>query len=60
MADFKRVVFEDWARWVPMLSFGIFFGFFVIASIRALFLGKSDREHMASLPLEDSTDNPQT
>lgn len=59
MSNFKRVVFEDWALWMPMISFGIFFLIFVITSIRAILMRKSDRERLAALPLEDSSDTSQ-
>ena len=60
MSDFKRVVFEDWALWVPMFSFGIFFLIFVITSIWAIRMRKPDRERLASLPFEESSDTPKT
>jgi hypothetical protein len=56
MSNFKRVVFEDWALWMPMISFGIFFLIFVITSIRAILMRKTDRERLAALPLEDPSD----
>lgn len=52
MSDFKRVMFEDWAIWIMMGSFGIFMVIFLLVSFRAMRLGKSEREKMASLPLE--------
>lgn len=51
---FKRVVHEDWTTIVPMIAFGLMFAVFVITTIRALRLGKSEREHLATLPLKDS------
>lgn len=59
MSDFKRVVFEDWSLWVPMVSFGIFFTVFVMVSVRAMFLGKSERERLAAMPIEESQDPSQ-
>lgn len=58
MSNFKRVVFEDWALWVPMVSFGFFFLIFIYTSIRALCMRKSDRERLASLPFEKPSENP--
>lgn len=55
MSNFKRVVFEDWALWMPLVSFGVFFLIFLIASIRAILMQKPDRERLAALPLEDDT-----
>lgn len=52
MSEFKRVMFEDWSIWIPMVSFGIFLVVFLLVSLRAMRLDKSERERMASLPLE--------
>jgi len=52
---FKRVIVEDWATILPFISFGIFFLVFAVITVRALRLGKQDRERMASMPLDDST-----
>ncbi len=51
---FKRVVHEDWTTIVPMIAFALMFGVFVVTTIRALRLGKSERERLATLPLNDS------
>jgi len=56
---FKRVFVEDWALVIPFISFFIFFAVFVLVSIRAMRLGKPERKHLASLPLEDpESSNP--
>jgi hypothetical protein len=54
---FKRILMEDWAVYVPIISFVLIAGVFIAATIRALRLSKDQREHLASLPLEDSTEN---
>jgi len=51
---FKRILVEDWALYIPIISFSIFFIVFAAVTIRALRLGKSERERLASLPLETS------
>ena len=51
---FKRVTHEDWTTIVPMISFALMFGVFVVATIRALRMNDREREHLASLPLNDS------
>ncbi len=51
---FKRVVHEDWTTVVPMIAFGLMFAVFVVTTIRALRLEKSERERLATLPLNDS------
>jgi hypothetical protein len=54
---FKRILFEDWAISVPIISFVLIGGVFIVATIRALRLSKDKREHLASLPLEDNSKN---
>lgn len=51
---FKRVVHEEWTSMVPMLAFGVMFTVFLVTTIRALRLEKSERERLATLPLKDS------
>lgn len=53
MSDFKRVMFEDWSLWIPMVSFGIFFMVFILISVRAVRIDKAETERLASLPLEE-------
>jgi hypothetical protein len=55
---FKRVFVEDWALYIPFVSFFIFATVFLFVSIRALRLGKAERTRLASLPLEDHPENP--
>lgn len=52
---FKRIFVEDWALCVPIISFCIFFVVFVAVTIRALRIGKTERERLASLPLDSET-----
>jgi hypothetical protein len=54
---FKRILMEDWTVYVPIISFVLIGGVFLVATIRALRLSKDQREHLASLPLEDSTEH---
>ena len=49
---FKRVFVEDWAHNIPIIAFFIFAIVFLLVSIRAMRLGRKEREHMASLPLD--------
>jgi uncharacterized membrane protein (DUF373 family) len=51
---FHRVLHEQWTSIIPILSFVLIFGVFVVATIRALRMKQGDREHLASLPLEES------
>lgn len=59
---FKRVFVEDWALYIPFISFFIFAGVFVFVTIRALRLSKDERARLASLPLEENSEisNPDT
>ena len=51
---FKRVIYEDWASIVPIISFVLTFGVFTFATIRALCLPKSRCEDLADIPLRDT------
>lgn len=57
---FKRVIVEDWATILPVVSFFIFFVVFAAITIRALRLGRKDRDRMASMPLDETTDTSQS
>ena len=50
---FKRVFVEEWAEIIPIASFCIFAIVFLMVTVRALRLRKSERERMASLPLDE-------
>ena len=52
---FRRVFVDDWAHIIPIVSFFIFFTVFVFVTIRAIRLGKSERNRLAALPLEDKS-----
>jgi hypothetical protein len=49
---FKRVIVENWALCVPIISFVIFAVVFAAVTVRALRIGKTERERLASLPLD--------
>lgn len=51
---FKRVIYEDWAAIVPIVSFIATAGVFLFTTIRALCLSKGRCEHLAAIPLEDN------
>lgn len=57
---FKRIIHEDWAAIVPILSFILTAGVFVVTTIRAILLSKASREHLANLPLRDSSTEENT
>ena len=50
---FKRIIYEDWASYVPIISFWFTFSVFVAISLRAIFMKKDKVRHMGHLPLED-------
>ncbi len=54
---FKRLIYEDWTRIVPIISFVLTFGVFAFTAIRAVLIPKNRREHLANLPLKDSLDS---
>lgn len=57
---FKRVIIENWALYVPIISFVIFATVFLAVTVRALRIGKTERERLASLPLESDPANLET
>lgn len=54
---FQRILVEDWATYVPIISFVLIAGVFTAVTIRALRISKPNRDHLASLPLEDNSEN---
>ncbi len=57
---FKRIIYDEWTTFVPLISFWFTFSVFLAISIRAIFLKKDTVRHMEQLPLEDddSSKNP--
>lgn len=51
---FKRMFVEDWAIWAPIISFVLIAGVFVVVTVRALRMSRKEREHLESLPLDDT------
>lgn len=52
---FKRVIYEDWAAIIPIISFIATAAVFLTATIRALCLSKNRCNELADLPLNDRT-----
>lgn len=52
---FKRIFHEDWTAVVPIIAFVLTFTFFMVMMVRAARMKKAQREHMASLPLDDDS-----
>ena len=57
---FQRMIVEDWALCIPLVSFCIFAAVFVLVTVRALRLGEAERKHLASLPLEENAETPKS
>jgi hypothetical protein len=57
---FKRVIVENWALYVPIISFVIFAVVFAAVTVRALRIGKAERERLASLPLDPDPETLKT
>jgi hypothetical protein len=48
----KRLIMEDWALIVPIISFTVTVTVFLTASVRALLMSKPRREELARIPLD--------
>jgi hypothetical protein len=53
---FQRILVEDWATCVPIVSFFLIAGVFIAVTIRALRIDKGQRNRLASMPLEDPSE----
>ena len=53
---FQRILVEEWATYVPIVSFFLIAGVFIAVTIRALRIDKGERNRLASLPLEETSD----
>jgi Mg2+/citrate symporter len=49
---FHRMIVEDWALCIPIISFIIFAVVFVLVTLRALCLSEAERKRLAALPLD--------
>ncbi|MEP2776725.1 MAG: hypothetical protein ABJQ29_11055 [Luteolibacter sp.] len=52
---FHRVIHENWAAIVPIISFVITAGVFLFVSIRAIRLPKDRRDALSRIPLEENS-----
>lgn len=53
---FQRILVEEWATYVPIISFVLIAGVFIAVTIRALRIDKKERTRLASLPLEETSE----
>jgi hypothetical protein len=51
---FQRMIVDDWALCIPVISFFMFAAVFVLVTCRALLLGKAERTRLAALPLDET------
>ena len=51
----QRIIYENWASIVPIISFTVTAGIFLLVSIRALTLPKTRREALARIPFEENS-----
>jgi hypothetical protein len=49
---FRRLILEQWASVIAVISFCFFFVVFAYATLRALRMAEKSRNHLASLPLD--------
>jgi hypothetical protein len=49
----QRIIYDNWASIVPIISFTVTAGIFLLVSIRALTLPKTRREELARIPFEE-------
>lgn len=54
---YKRVLYENWADWVPYLAFGVTAVVFFSFVVRALTLRRERADQMARLPLEEEAES---
>lgn len=54
---YKRVLYENWAEWVPYLAFGVTAVVFISFVVRALTLRRERADQMARLPLEEEAES---
>jgi hypothetical protein len=52
---FKRVLVEEWTLCLPFVAFFLFAAIFLLITVCALRLRKSERVRLASMPLDEST-----
>ncbi|MFQ3225801.1 MAG: hypothetical protein ACI8Z5_002066 [Lentimonas sp.] len=56
---FKRIIYADWTSIIPLISFWLTFGVFLLITVRAVLLKKTTVNHMENLPLEDDDNSTQ-
>jgi hypothetical protein len=53
---FRRLILEQWASVIAVISFCFFFIVFAYATVRALRMAEKNRDHLASMPLDSPED----
>ena len=49
---FQRIIYDNWTSIVPIVSFCVTAGVFLLVSLRAITLPRERREQLARIPLE--------
>jgi hypothetical protein len=49
---FKRIFVDDWALGLPVIAFFVFAAVFIVVTLRAIRIGRAERERLAALPLD--------
>lgn len=52
---FKRIIYENWTLWVPIIAFILTFGVFVFIFVRSVLMKKETADRLAALALEDES-----
>lgn len=51
----QRIIMQDWAFIVPIISFTVTAGVFLLVTARAFRLPKEKREELSRIPLDETT-----
>ena len=49
---FKRIIIEEWHSIMPVAGFILTSGTFIVLTVRAMLMKRSDLDSMSTLPLE--------
>ncbi|MEM8868148.1 MAG: hypothetical protein AAGC73_07755 [Verrucomicrobiota bacterium] len=57
---FKRIIYDNWTSIIPLISFWLTFGVFLLITIRACLMKKDQVHRMEQMPLKDSAEEGTT
>ncbi|MEM1222457.1 MAG: hypothetical protein AAGH40_06805 [Verrucomicrobiota bacterium] len=55
---FKRIIYDNWTSIIPLISFWLTFGVFLMITFRACLMKKKQVRYMEQMPLEDGSNEP--